>query len=148
MNIGERPGIDAVGRNEVERMSPSQSRLGGDDPVHLTDATAAPGSKQARGRRLILAPLSRPRNGYASEGVASASSLAGKAAAADPPIGALRRPRKRSLAYSFVGGSLLGIAACVPIFALDWEEGAGPLALLGSLTLACAGIAMYVRGMK
>ena len=77
-----------------------------------------------------------------------ASSEAGKAAAAGPTIGALRRPKKRSFAYSFVGGSFLGIAACLPIFALDREEGAGPLALLGSLTLACTGVAMHVRGMK
>jgi hypothetical protein len=141
MNVDERPGL-------------------------LVDAIAVLASKVARGRRLDeegsrdlaptherpFAPLPRPRNGYCPECVASsgvsASSVAGNAAAAGPTIRVLRRPKKRSFAYSFVGGSLLGVAACLPIFALDLEEGAGPLALLGSLTLACTGVAMHVRSLK
>jgi hypothetical protein len=49
-------------------------------------------------------------------------------------------------AFSFVGGSLIGIAIALPVFALDAAEGDGALALIGSVTLAAVGIGMHLRG--
>jgi hypothetical protein len=40
---------------------------------------------------------------------------------------------------------LIGVATALPVFALDAVEGNGALALLGSVTLAAAGIGMHLR---
>jgi len=51
-------------------------------------------------------------------------------------------------AYSFIGGSLIGISICLPVFALDAGKGGGAPVLLGCLTLAATGIGIHLRGAK
>src|ERR1700692_895934 len=59
-----------------------------------------------------------------------------------------RRPERLRAAYSFVGGSLIGIAVSLTLFLLSAGEGAGDLMLLAALTLASAGIGMHLSASK
>jgi hypothetical protein len=79
--------------------------------------------------------------------------LVSSAAPAAIPIGApVAKPRRERQvgkwrrAHSFIGGCLIGVATALPVFALDAVEGNGALALLGSVTLAAAGIGIHLRG--
>jgi hypothetical protein len=60
------------------------------------------------------------------------------------------RPQKRCqrvrAAYSFIGGSLIGIA--VSLVVLNAGEGDGELMLLVAMILASSGIGMYLSGSK
>jgi hypothetical protein len=51
-------------------------------------------------------------------------------------------------ASSFISGSLIGIAVALPIWTLDASEDGGASVLLGALSLAAAGVALYLRGIR
>lgn len=51
-------------------------------------------------------------------------------------------------ASSFIGGSLIGIAVALPIWTLDASEDGAASVLLGALSLAAAGVALYLRGIR
>jgi hypothetical protein len=53
---------------------------------------------------------------------------------------------KRPTAYSFIGGSLIGIAIALPVLTVDALEGDSALLFIGSVTLAATGIGMHLRG--
>jgi hypothetical protein len=59
-----------------------------------------------------------------------------------------KRYRRLRAAYSFIGGSLIGIAGSLTAFALNPGEDGGTLTLLVSLTLASTGIGIHLNGSK
>jgi hypothetical protein len=56
--------------------------------------------------------------------------------------------RRLRAAYSFIGGSLIGIGGSLAAFALNPGEDGGTLVLLVSLTLASMGIGIHLNGSK
>ena len=142
------PGVHptAVGESAVDQ-HPIQDR-----GMRLTDIPTSEWASTVEARPRPVAELTAPS---ARQRIATASvpRPLGNPSAAHATVSVrivLTEPRptkyrKLRRACSFFGGSLIGISTFLPIFELDAGEGGGALVLLGSLSLAVAGIAIHLR---
>ena len=121
----------------------------------LTDIFLSERASTVEGRQRPIADLTTPPGRRAPKQLEplshrEASSGAHVAVPREAVVGEpqpTRRFRKLQRDYSFIGGLLIGISISLPLL-LDAGEGGGALVVVGSLTLAAAGIGMHVRGAK
>jgi hypothetical protein len=144
MSVGEHPGVRSL------RAAGTEARR----ERALTDIFLSEPASTVEGRQRPIADLTTPPGRRApklleplgdSEAPAAAHAAVPREVVGEPQP--TKRFGKLPRAYSFIGGLLMGISISLPLL-LDAGEGGSALVVVGSLTLAAAGIGMHVRGAK